>query len=338
MTDLPPPRVPTLEEIRDAADRIEDTILRTPLVRLEGTSDPEIWLKLENLQPVNSFKIRGAMSAVTALPADERAQGVWTVSAGNAGQGVAYAAREAGVPATVLAIETAPETKLERMRDLGADVVKAPYDDCWEALEERHYPGIEGAFFHPFDDHEFIAGNATMGLEIMTDLPEARVIGAAVGGGGLSTGVGSAVKGLAEEGSLDGAGDGQSRTQVVGVEPETASPAARSFEAGEPRRYPDWEESFVDGAGGKSLFPRMWARMQQVVEDVVVVDLDETREAVRVLAEQTRVIAEGAAAVPVAAARTGELGREGPVVAVVSGGNIDLDTFQEIIDATDPDR
>ncbi|MDY6765708.1 MAG: pyridoxal-phosphate dependent enzyme [Halobacteria archaeon] len=331
MTDLPPPRVPTIDEIRDAAKRINETILRTPLVRLEGTSQPEIWLKLENLQPVNSFKIRGAMSAVTALSPEERSQGVWTVSAGNAGQGVAYAAREAGVPATVLAIETAPETKLERMRNLGAEVVKAPYDECWTALENREYPGIEGAFIHPFDDHEFIAGNASIGLEIMEDLPETEVIGAAVGGGGLSTGVGSAVNGLAQE-------TDSSPVRVIGVEPETAAPAALSYERGEPQKYPDWEESFVDGAGGKSLFPRMWERMRQVVDDMEVVTLDETKEAVRILAERSRVIAEGAGALPVAAARAGKLGTEGPAVAIVSGGNIDLDTFHRVIESTEPEN
>jgi len=333
MTDLAPPRIPTIDEIRDAARRIDETVVRTPLVRLEGTSEPEIWLKLENLQPVNSFKIRGAMSAVTALSQKARSQGIWTVSAGNAGQGVAYAAREAGVPATVLAIESAPETKLERMRNLGAEVIEAPIDDCWTAMDDREYPGIEGAFVHPFDDHEFIAGNASIGLEIVEQLPETQVVGAAVGGGGLSTGIGSAVHGLAggAESGLDRSD--RSPPRVVGVEPETAAPAARSFEEGEPKRFPDFEESFVDGAGGKSLFPRMWERMREVVDDAVVVSLDETEDAVRTLAEQTRIVAEGAGALPVAAARTGALGTDGPVVAVISGGNVDMETFTRIVDS-----
>lgn len=338
MTDLPPPRVPTIDEIRASARRIDATVTRTPLVRLEGTAQPEVWLKLENLQPVNSFKIRGAMSAVTALPAEERSRGVWTVSAGNAGQGVAYAAREAGVSATVLAIDTAPDTKLERMRSLGAEIVKAPFDDCWAAMEDREYPGIEGAFVHPFDDHEFIAGNASIGLEIVEDLPETRCVAAAVGGGGLSTGIGAAITGLTDESAPDADRPGRSTARVVGVEPETAAPAARSYRHGEPKRFPDWEASFVDGAGGKSLFPRMWERMRQVVDDVVVVPLDEVEDAVRVLAERSRIIAEGAGALPVAAALTGELDTDGPVVAVVSGGNIDLETFHQLVDAAGQER
>jgi threonine dehydratase len=323
MPELPPPRIPTLDEIRAAARRIAGTAVRTPLVRLEGTSGPEIWLKLESLQPINAFKIRGAAAAVTALPEAERARGVWTVSAGNAGQGVAYAARQAGVPATVLVIETAPETKLRRMRDLGARLVPAPFDDCWQAMEERAYPGIDGVFIHPFDDHEFIAGNATAGLEILEDLPGARVVAAGVGGGGLTSGIGAAVKALTAE--------RQPPVRVVGVEPETAAPAALSYRRGEPLVFPGWQATFVDGAGGKSLFPRMWERMRQVVDETVVVTLDEVRDAMRVLAERARIIAEGAGALPVAAALTGKLGTEGPIVAVISGGNIDLKMFAELI-------
>ncbi len=325
MAELAPPRLPTLDEIRAAQGRIAGTAVRTPLVRLEGTSAPEIWLKLENLQPINAFKIRGAANAVATLPEAERAQGVWTVSAGNAGQGVAYAARAAGVPATVLVIETAPETKLRRMRDLGARLVPAPFDECWQAMEARAYPGIDGTFVHPFDDHEFIAGNASIGVEVLEDLPGARVVAAAVGGGGLTSGIGAAVK------ALDPA------VRVVGVEPETASPAALSFLEGAPQVFPKWTASFVDGAGGKSLFPRMWERMRQVLDEVVVVELDEIREAMRVLAERSRVIAEGAGALSVAAALTGKLGTEGPVVAVVSGGNIDLATFCELVGAAPVD-
>lgn len=319
MAELAPPRVPTLEEIRAAARRIAGTAVRTPLVRLEGTSRPEVWLKLESLQPINAFKIRGAAAAITALPEAERARGVWTVSAGNAGQGVAYAARRAGVSATVLVIDTAPETKLRRMRDLGARLVPASFDDCWNAMEAREYPGIDATFVHPFDDHEFIAGNATAGLEILEDLPGARVVAAAVGGGGLTSGIGAAVKALAPE------------VRVVGVEPETAAPAALSFARGEPLRFPDWTASFVDGAGGKSLFPRMWERMRRVVDEVVVVTLDEVRDALKVLADRSRIVAEGAGALSVAAALTGKLGTEGPVVAVVSGGNIDTAKLCELI-------
>lgn len=321
MAELPPPRIPTLDEIRAAAGRIRGTAVRTPLVRLEGTSAPEVWLKLENLQPINAFKLRGAANAIALLPEAERSRGVWTVSAGNAGQGVAYAARRFGVPATVLVIDTAPETKLRRMRDLGARLVPAPFDACWSAMEERAYPGIDGTFVHPFDDHGFIAGNGSIGLEVLEELPGARVVAAAVGGGGLTSGIGSAVKALDD------------RVRVVGVEPETASPAALSYLEGGPRPFPKWTASFVDGAGGKSLFPRMWERMRQVVDEIVVVDLDEVKEAMRVLADRARVIAEGAGALSVAAALTGKLGTEGPVVAVISGGNVDLATFCDLVGA-----
>jgi threonine dehydratase len=316
---LSPPRVPTLEEIRAAALRIRGTAVRTPLLRLRGTEAPEVWVKLENLQPINAFKIRGAAAAVTALPEEERARGVWTVSAGNAGQGVAYAAREAGVPASVLVIESAPETKLARMRELGARLVPAPWDVCWAALEARAHPEMEGTFVHPFDDHEFIAGNASIGLEILEDLPGVRVVAAGVGGGGLVTGIGAAVRALSGS------------TRIVGVEPETAAPAALSYLRGEPVAFPDWKASFVDGAGGKSLFPRMWLRMREVADEVVVVSLDEVRDAMRLLADRSRVVAEGAGALAVAAAVTGRLGTEGPVVAVVSGGNVDLGTFCGIV-------
>lgn len=326
MAQLPPPRIPTLEEIRAAARRIRGTAVRTPLIRLEGTAEPEVWLKLENLQPINAFKLRGAANAIALLPEAERSHGVWTVSAGNAGQGVAYAARRAGVPATVLVIETAPETKLRRMRDLGARLVPAPFDACWSAMEAREFPGIDGVFVHPFDDHDFIAGNATIGLEVLEDRPGARVVAAAVGGGGLSSGVGAAVKALAPE------------VRVVGVEPETASPAALSYLEEGPRPFPKWTASFVDGAGGKSLFPRMWERMRQVVDDVVVVELEEVKEAMRVLADRARIVAEGAGALSVAAALTGKLGTEGPVVAVISGGNVDLATFCRLVGACEPPR
>jgi threonine dehydratase len=348
MTEPAPARVPTLDEIRAAARRIRGAAVRTPLLHLRGTEAPEVWIKLENLQPINAFKIRGAAAAVTALPEADRARGVWTVSAGNAGQGVAYAAREAGVPASVLVIESAPETKLARMRELGARLVPASWDICWAAMEAREHPEMEGSFVHPFDDHEFIAGNASIGLEILEDLPGVRTVAAGVGGGGLVTGIGAAVKALVPGNRLPG-GDGPGRSQarslhlsgdrsvrIVGVEPETAAPAALSYERGEPLVFPDWKASFVDGAGGKSLFPRMWVRMREVVDEVVVVTLDEVRDAMRLLADRSRVIAEGAGALSVAAAVTGKLGTEGPVVAVVSGGNVDLATFCELVGRGQP--
>jgi threonine dehydratase len=320
MTVAPPPVRPvTLDEILAARERIRNVVVRTPLIRLlHGALKPEIWLKLENLQPINAFKIRGAANAVAMLDPNERARGVWTISAGNAGQGVAYAAREAGAPCTVVVIETAAQTKVQRMQDLGARLVKAPFDACWRAMEERRFPGVEGTFIHPFDDHDFIAGNASLGMEILEDLPNVKAVIAAIGGGGLLVGIGSAIRQLAPH------------VRILGAEPETAAPGAASFAAGSPQVFEKWQASFVDGAGGKSMFPRMWERMQGVVDGSIVVTLDDVKRAMRLIAEKTRVIAEGAGALAVAAAMSGRAG-DGPIVAVVSGGNIDLKKFAEIV-------
>ena len=316
---LEPVRPIALSEIRDARKRIAGTIVRTPLVRLElGPGFPDVRLKLENLQPINAYKLRGAANAVALLSDAERRRGVWTISAGNAGQGVAYAARAAAVPCTVVAIETAPAAKLERMRALGAKLVLVPYAVAWQALDDRSYPGVSGTFIHPFDDQNFITGHATMGLEILEDAPDTVAIIAAIGGGGLITGLASAVKAL------------RSGVKVWGAEPETAAPAALSFAKGSAQEFPDWKATFVDGAGGKSVFPRMWQRMQPVVDGSIVVSLDETKRAMRLMAEKARVIAEGAGALALAAALTGKAG-SGPIVAVVSGGNIDLAKFSELI-------
>ena len=309
-----------LSEIREAQKRIAGTIVRTPLVRLElGPDFPDVRLKLENLQPINAYKLRGAANAVAMLSDEERKRGVWTISAGNAGQGVAYAARKAGVPSTVVAIETAPKAKLERMRALGAKLILVPYEVAWQTLEARAYPGAEGTFVHPFDDDNFIAGHATMGLEILEDEPATAVVIGAIGGGGLITGVGSAIKALKPD------------VKVFGAEPETAAPAALSFEKGSPQVFTKWEASFVDGAGGQSMFPRMWERMKPVVDGYIVVTLEETKAAMRLMAEKARVIAEGAGALPLAAALTRKAGN-GPIVAIVSGGNIDLQKFFSLIE------
>ena len=320
---LGPVRRIELAEIRAARERIAGTIVRTPLVRLElGPDAPDIRLKLENLQPINAYKLRGAANAVALLSDAERQRGVWTISAGNAGQGVAYAARMAGVPCTVVAVETAPASKLARMRALGARVVPVPYEVVWQALEDRAFPGVEGTFVHPFDDHDFIAGHATMGLEILEDAPDVAAVVAGIGGGGLITGLGSAIKALKPD------------TRIWGVEPETGAPMARSLEAGLPQAFPEWQASFVDGAGGKSVFPRMWDRMRPLVDGCIVVSLEETRRAMQVMAETVRVISEGAGALSLAAALTGKAGR-GPIVAIVSGGNIDLRKFAELIGAAE---
>ena len=311
-----------LAEIEAARARIAGTIVRTPLVRLElGPSGPDIRLKLENLQPINAYKLRGAANAVAMLSEAARRKGVWTISAGNAGQGVAYAARQAGVACTVVAIETAPAAKIERMRALGARLVLVSYEVAWRALDDHAFPGVEGTFIHPFDDHNFIAGHGTMGLEILEDAPDVQAVVAGIGGGGLITGLGSAIKQLAPQ------------VRIFGAEPETAAPAARSFASGAPQVFAEWQASFVDGAGGKSVLPRMWERMRPVVDGSIVVTLEQTRRAMRLLAEKSRVIAEGAGALGLAAALTGDAGK-GPIVAIVSGGNIDLKKFCEILDAT----
>jgi len=320
---MEPVRRITLEDIRSARERISGTSIRTPLVRLElGKEFPEIRLKLENLQPINAYKLRGAANAVAMLSEEERKAGVWTISAGNAGQGVAYAARKAGVPCTVVAIESAPAAKLERMKALGAKLVLVSYDRAWQALDDRAYPGVEGTFVHPFDDHNFVAGHATMGLEILEDAPETQAVIAAIGGGGLIAGVGSAIKALRPE------------IKVWGAEPETAAPAALSFEKQSPQKFSEWKQSFVDGAGGQSIFPRMWERMKPVVDGSIVVTLEETKKAMRLMAEKVRIISEGAGALSLAAALTGKAGN-GPIVAVVSGGNLDLKKFCELIQSVE---
>jgi len=316
---LEPVRPIKLDEIKDARQRIAKTIVRTPLVRLElGPDFPDIRLKLENLQPINAYKLRGAANAVAMLSESERKRGVWTISAGNAGQGVAYAARQAGVPCTVVVIETAPESKIGRMRALGAKLMPVSYDVAWKALDDRAFPGAEGTFVHPFDDDNFIAGHGTMGLEILEDAPDTKVIIASIGGGGLITGVASAIKAI------------QPEIKIFGAEPETAAPAALSFEKGSPQVFKNWKASFVDGAGGQSMFPRMWERMKPLVDDYIVVTLEETKKAMRLMAEKARVISEGAGALPLAAALTGKAG-QGPIVAIVSGGNIDMKKFFELI-------
>lgn len=315
----PPVRRISLDDILAARERIRGVAVRTPMIKLlHDAAAPEIWLKLENLQPINAFKIRGAANAVALLSPEARKRGVWTISAGNAGQGVAYAAREAGIPSTVVTIETAPETKVERMRNLGARIVKAPFDACWRAMELREFLGVEGTFIHPFDDHDFIAGNATLGMEIIEDLPNVKTVIAAIGGGGLISGIGSAIRQLAPH------------VRILGAEPETAAPGALSFEKGGPQVFTEWQASFVDGAGGKSIFPRMWERMQGIVDGSIVVTLEEVMRAMRIVAEKVRVIAEGAGALAVAAALSGRAG-QGPIVAVISGGNIDLRKFAELI-------
>jgi threonine dehydratase len=316
---IEPVRPISLNDIESARQNVAGTVLRTPLVRVElGGGQPETYLKLENLQPTNAYKIRGATNAVARLTDEQRARGVWTISAGNAGQGVAYAARAAGISCSVVAIETAPQTKLDRMRALGATIVPVSYAEAWQAAEAHAFDGVDGTFIHPFDNHDFIAGHGTMGLEIVEDLPDVRTVIAAIGGGGLITGVGSAVKALCPHAT------------ILGAEPETAAPYAYSLREGAPSKFPDWQGSFVDGAGGQSVTERMWQRMGPIVDGTITVTLDQTSAAMRLIAEKTRTISEGAGALSLAAALTGQAG-DGPIVCIVSGGNIDLAKFSELV-------
>ena len=312
----------TLDEIKAARARIAGTCIRTPLVRLElGDGFPDIRLKLENLQPINAYKLRGAANAIAMLTDTDRKRGVWTVSAGNAGQGVAYAARKAGISCTVVAIETAPRSKLDRMRALGAKLILVSYSDAWRIVGEREHSDIDGTFIHSFDDNNFIAGHGTMGIEILEDAPDTAAVICGIGGGGLITGVGSAVKAI------------NPSIKVYGAEPETACPMAVSLKAGSPQSFPEWQATFVDGAGGQSVFPRMWERMKPIIDDSIVVTLEQVKKSLRIMAEKARVIAEGAGGLPLAAVLSGRISANGPIVCVVSGGNIDLEKFCEIVNS-----
>jgi threonine dehydratase len=309
--------------IEDARKHVYEAAIRTPLVRLNYDGPVEIYLKLECLQPIGSFKIRGAYNAVRLLPEEQRRKGVWTISAGNAAQGVALAARKVGVPCKVLVMDTAPAAKLDAARRLGAEVVQVSYDQCWKSLADRAHPAMTGTFVHPFEDDEFIAGNASAGLEILEDLPDVDCIVAAFGGGGLSCGIAAAVKERGEN------------VRVFAAEPETAAPLARSLQAGSAQNFPDWKSSWVDGSGGKSVFPRMWALAHHLLAGSIVCTLEEVRKAMRIVAERNHIISEGAGASSVAAALTEKAGT-GKIVCVVSGGNIDLSKFAELVTQSAP--
>jgi threonine dehydratase len=307
-----------LAAIRDAATAVYQAAVRTPLVQLE----PNLYLKLETLQPIGSFKIRGAWNVVRQLPPDALRDGVWTVSAGNAAQGVALAAKKAGARCSVMVMDTAPETKIRAIERLGAAIVRATYDECWTTVEAHGSPRMRGHFVHPFDDDRFIAGNATAGLEILEDLPAVAAIVAPLGGGGLLAGLSAAVRALKPD------------TRVYAAEPETAAPLSASLAAGRAKYFENWKASFVDGAGGKSVLDTMWPLLARLSGSIVV-SLDEVARAMTIVAERVRVIAEGAAGCAVAAALSGRAGA-GPVVAVVSGGNIDLATFATLVGACPP--
>lgn len=315
----------SLATIEAARERVYRVARRTPMVRLDPVSRdlPEIYLKLEVFQPIGSFKIRGAANAVGKLTPAEMADGVWTVSAGNAAQGVALAAREAGVKVSVLVMDTAPAAKINNIRRLGATIVQAPYDVCWQAVESHTSDRMSGRMVHPFDDDDFISGNGTVGLEILEDLPDVDAVIAAVGGGGLLAGLGCVMKAK------------KPGARVIAAEPETAAPLAASFAAGSAQRFDAWKTSFVDGAGGKSVLPSMWPLMQAFVDESIIVSLDDTAAAMKMAAERCHVIAEGAGACAIAAALSPLVRDRGykKVVAVVSGGNIDLSRFASLVGA-----
>ncbi|HZV90599.1 MAG TPA: pyridoxal-phosphate dependent enzyme [Candidatus Nitrosocosmicus sp.] len=318
MTSLTPPR---LEEIRAARERIRGLAVRTPLLRLP-LEDVEIYLKLETLQPIGSFKIRGAGNAMRSAPRDLLDRGVYTASAGNMAQGVAWCAREMGIPCTVVVPDDAPRAKLDAIERLGARALLVSFADWWTVLEEHRYPGLDGLFVHPVADPAVIAGNGTIGLEILEDLPDVDAVLVPFGGGGLSGGIASAIR--AEK----------PRVPVYACEIETAAPLAKSWAAGAPSSV-DRIPSFVDGIGGKSVLPEMWDLLRAVLEGPIVVSLEEAAAAVRLLVARARIVAEGAGAVPVAAALAGRAGR-GRLACVVSGGNIDPQKLATILEGRLP--
>jgi threonine dehydratase len=307
-----------LAEIEAARERLAGSIVRTPLVRLELEDAPaEIYLKLENLQPIGSFKLRGAGNALALASRKELEHGVWTASAGNMAQGVAWWARRLGVRCTCIVPDTAPETKLAAIRRLGSEIVPVSFDEWWEVFRTRAYDGLEGRFVHAFSDPVVMAGNGTAGLEILEDLPDVDAVVVPYGGGGLTCGIASALRQLAPE------------CKVFAAEVATGAPLAPSLAAGKPTSV-DYEPSFVDGIGSPEVFPEMFELTRELVDGSLVVGVDEVADAVRLLAERARVVAEGAGATSLAATLAGGAGG-GKVVCVVSGGNIDASKLSEIL-------
>ena len=311
-------QAPTLEDIRAARERLSGSAIRTPLIRLNVEDAPaEIYLKLENLQPIGSFKIRGAGNAMRLIDKEKLSNGVYTASAGNMAQGVAWNAREMGVPCEVIVPDTAPETKLAAIKRLGGKVVKVPFDEWWQVIIEHTYPGLDSFFIHPVSDSAVIAGNGTIGLEILEDLPDVETVVIPFGGGGLSSGIATAIR------------SSKSNARIYACEVETAAPLKASLKAGSPQTV-EYTPSFVDGIGGRSVLEEMWALVSNLIDDSLVVSLQQVSRALKLLIERNRVIAEGAGAAAVAAALSGMAG-SGKVVCVISGGNIDSDKLAEII-------
>ena len=306
----------TLAQVEEARRNIAPVILRTPLVALNADAPAAIFLKLENLQPIGSFKIRGASNVMARTPREKLARGVLTASAGNMAQGVAFCARRLGIPATIIAPDTAPATKLRAVERLGGRVILAPFAEWWRTFETRAYPGVDATFIHAFDDPDVMAGNGTIALELLEDLPGLDAVVIPWGGGGLSCGIAAVLRQLAPH------------VRIYAAEVETAAPLHASLAAGEPRTV-DYQPSFVDGIGSKTVFPNMFQHARKLLDGSLVVSLEEAARAMKLVAERNRVIVEGASACAVAAALSGRAGT-GRVAAIVSGGNIDLHKFAEL--------
>lgn len=306
----------SLDQVHEARRNITGIALRTPLVRFQFDAPAEVYLKLESLQPIGSFKIRGAANVMARTSRDKLERGVLTASAGNMAQGVAFCALRAGVPATIVAPDTAPRTKIAAVERLGGRVILAPFAEWWRCFETRSYPGVEATFIHAFDDPNVMAGNGTIALELLEDLPEMDAVVIPWGGGGLSCGMAAMLRQLAPH------------VKIYAAEVETAAPLAASLAAGKPATV-DYRPSFVDGIGSKMVFPNMFELAQRLLDGALVVTLDEAARAMKLVAERNRAIVEGASACAVAAAMSGRAGT-GKVAAVVSGGNIDLDRFAQL--------
>ena len=307
----------TLAQVEEARHNIAAVALRTPLVRCNVEAPAELSLKLENLQPIGSFKIRGAANIMARTPRERLERGVLTASAGNMAQGVAFCARRMGIGATIVAPETAPATKIKAVERMGGRVIKVPFADWWRTFETRSYPGVEATFIHAFDDPDVMAGNGTIGLELLEDLPDLEAVVIPWGGGGLSCGIAAVLRARSP------------RVRIYAAEIETGAPLAASLAAGEPRAV-EYKPSFVDGIGSKMVFANMFENARRLLDGSLVVTLAEAAQAMKLVAERNRVIVEGAAACAVAAALSGRAG-SGKIVAIVSGGNIDLDKFAQIV-------
>lgn len=307
----------TLAQVEEARRNIASVALRTPLVRCNADSPAELYLKLENLQPIGSFKIRGAANVMVRTPREQLERGVLTASAGNMAQGVAFCARRMGVRATIVAPETAPATKISAVERMGGRVIKVQFADWWRTFETRSYPGVDATFIHAFDDADVMAGNGTIALELLEDLPDLEAVVIPWGGGGLSCGIAAVLRARVP------------RVRIYAAEIETGAPLSASLAAGEPRTV-EYKPSFVDGIGSKMVFPNMFEHARRLLDGSLLVTLAEAAQAMKLVAERNRIIIEGAAACAVAAALSGRAG-SGKVVAIVSGGNIDLDKFAQLV-------